>query len=169
VCAPHTISAAEGQPAVLCDIAMRAIAPDPLHRYPSIEDMAADLEAFLASGAWFVRREVAAGTDIVVEGEPASEAYLIERGRCEAYRGKGELREVLRALGPGDVFGELALITREARTASVRASEDVSLLVISSEALERQFPTGSWPRQFLDTLASRFADDEREGRKPPAR
>ncbi|MDD9937778.1 MAG: protein kinase [Myxococcales bacterium] len=164
---PHLTVAGADQPAVLCDIAMKALAADPEERFQTIDEMRAALDSFLQSGAWFARRRAAAGQEIVREGEPGQEAYIVESGHCEVYRVRAGERIVLRSVGPGDIFGELALFAAEERTATVQALEEVSLLVISSETLERQFPAGSWPRHFLDTLAGRFRQIER--RRGPGR
>lgn len=69
------------------------------------------------------------GNSIVVEGEYTSDAYVIERGSVEVYlAGPPERR--LRILRAGDIFGEMALITEQPRSASIRALEDVEVRVI---------------------------------------
>jgi drug/metabolite transporter (DMT)-like permease len=75
--------------------------------------------------------DVAPGTAIVRQGEPGDGFFVIERGRATVARDQRELAE----LGPGDFFGELALLNGGARTASVVAASHLRVRVIS----RRQF------------------------------
>jgi hypothetical protein len=80
----------------------------------------------LAGGLEDVRH--AAGTDVVREGDPGDHFYIVETGRLET-RIDGRL---VRELGPGDSFGEIALLREVPRTATVSAVTEVRL-----EALAR--------------------------------
>jgi drug/metabolite transporter (DMT)-like permease len=88
--------------------------------------------------SWLPRRErrwlglyetwdVAAGTSIVRQGAVAEACFIIERG-CAAVTHDGRK---LADLGPGDVFGEVALLNGGARTASVVALSDMRVRVLS--------------------------------------
>ena len=72
------------------------------------------------------RAEVTAGAWLVRQGEPGVAFFVIESGRLEVTQNGSVLRE----LGPGDWFGELALLRDVPRTASIRALTDVSVVVI---------------------------------------
>ena len=61
------------------------------------------------------------GQDIAVEGESAVGFFVIEDGQAKVTV-QGEQR---RMLGPGDYFGEIALITQGARTATVTAATEL--------------------------------------------
>jgi CRP-like cAMP-binding protein len=63
------------------------------------------------------REEVAPGTAVVREGEPGSLYYLVIEGEAVASL-EGRL---LRTMGPGEGFGEIALLRDVARTATVVA------------------------------------------------
>jgi CRP-like cAMP-binding protein len=67
------------------------------------------------------QRTFSAGQQIAVEGESGVGFFVIEDGQAKVTIG-GEER---RTLGPGDYFGEVALITHGARTATVTADTDL--------------------------------------------
>ena len=81
----------------------------------------------LAQGAEWV--SVSAGTDVVAQGDDADSYYLVASGQLSV-----TIDGVVRAqpLATGDGFGEIALLNRVARTATVTALEECELLVVSS-------------------------------------
>ncbi|MCB9981372.1 MAG: cyclic nucleotide-binding domain-containing protein, partial [Rhodospirillales bacterium] len=82
------------------------------------------------------RRFVPKGTLIMEEGEPGNCAYLIQSGVVEVFT-QNEGRELrLAKLDLGQIFGEMALIFDELRTASVRALEDCNLIVITRQSFQ---------------------------------
>jgi CRP/FNR family transcriptional regulator, cyclic AMP receptor protein len=68
------------------------------------------------------------GDEIIAEGEYTSDAYIIDRGFVEVFHA-GPPEQRLSVLGPGDIFGEMALITERPRSASVRALEEAEARV----------------------------------------
>jgi CRP-like cAMP-binding protein len=79
--------------------------------------------------ARFVREDTfKAGEDIVTEGDSGGPFYLIISGEARAIvdgRSRG-------LIGPGQSFGEISLIDRGPRSATIRASTEVMTLAISS-------------------------------------
>lgn len=69
---------------------------------------------------------VPAGTDIVKQGEIGHEFYLISSGSAVVRR---DGRKVV-TLGPGSYFGEMALLDRGPRTATVTTDEPTELIVL---------------------------------------
>lgn len=71
----------------------------------------------------------AAGAVIFREGENGDSAFVIQEGTVELRHGES----VVRVLGPGDLFGELAIIDTLPRSASAIAQSDVRLVPISQK------------------------------------
>jgi predicted MFS family arabinose efflux permease len=65
------------------------------------------------------------GQTVFGEGEPGEYFYVVQSGRAEVVRDGG----VIRRLGAGDGFGEIALLRDQPRSATVRASEESPLVV----------------------------------------
>jgi CRP-like cAMP-binding protein len=71
------------------------------------------------------------GEVIVQENTPGDEMFFIESGRVRVVRKEGSQRFVLAQLGAGDLFGEMALLTGNPRSASVMAESEVDLWSLS--------------------------------------
>ncbi len=153
---PPIDAAALTVPRALVDLCARALAREPRRRPPSAAAFREELEATLEERASVDVREVAAGDVVVREGEPGVEAFVIVRGTCAAWRDIGGARTVLREMGPGDVFGEAAVLDGGARTASVSAVDDVELVVVPAEEITGRLGA----RSFVTALAKRFRDVE---------
>jgi small-conductance mechanosensitive channel len=75
------------------------------------------------------------GEVIVREGEKSTALYIVERGRVTVEVGiEGGGRSELASMGPSDYFGEMGLLTGEARSATVRAKTPCDLVVIDHDA-----------------------------------
>lgn len=79
-----------------------------------------------------------AGEPIVRQGEQGSQMFVLQRGRVEVIRegDGGEIR--LGVLGPGDVFGEMAIFEHEVRSATIRALEDSRVLTVDRRTFLRR-------------------------------
>ena len=81
-------------------------------------------------------RAIAAGTQIVAQGDAGSTFYVVKSGIVKVFMTGAEGEEVVikHRMGPGEYFGERALVTSEPRMASVVALTDVKCLCLSREA-----------------------------------
>jgi CRP-like cAMP-binding protein len=77
-----------------------------------------------------VRRTVTPGQSVITRGEAGAECFLVSQGRFEVL---GEGDTAVATLGPGDHFGEVALLRDVPRTATVRAAEEGVVLALSRE------------------------------------
>jgi CRP-like cAMP-binding protein len=77
----------------------------------------------------------AAGEVPVRQGEPGNSFYIIKNGRVDVVvrKNAGE-SSVVAALGPGNFFGEMSLLTGAPRTASIQVKEDAEFIVIDKES-----------------------------------
>lgn len=102
--------------------------------FAGLDDEALDAVATRASEV-----NVDAGHKLAVEGEFGHALYAIESGSAEVMSDG----EVLRVLGPGDVFGEVAVLASGRRTASVVATTPLRLIALFKRdvwALEKEAP-----------------------------
>jgi CRP-like cAMP-binding protein len=105
--------------------------------------------AVLARRALPVVRQ--AGTELVHEDGADASLFIIVAGEVEVVAGDPKHGKHIATLGPGDFFGEMALLTGERRAATVRAVSDVTVLEITAAAIA----------PFLDAspeLVGRFAE-----------
>lgn len=133
--------------------------PDPiklLAAVPLFEDLSRkDLQSIARSG-----KEVtfAAGKVIVEEGATGVAFHLILSGEAKVTV-KGRAKATL---SHGDYFGEISLIDRGARTASVTAMSEVTTLTIASWAfLQIVDSTPALSRKLLQGLCRRLRESER--------
>jgi CRP-like cAMP-binding protein len=97
----------------------------------------------LAAAATAVRLH--AGDVAIREGDEADALYVIVSGSVDVKsRGEAEEERHIRVMEPGQYFGEIGVLERIPRTASVTALEDVELYRIEGDA-------------FLDALATATA------------
>jgi CRP-like cAMP-binding protein len=73
------------------------------------------------------------GTQLVREGDFSYEFFAIQEGQAEVTRGGEQLAE----LAPGDFFGEIGVLERDLRTASVVAKTDMRLITLTGWDMKR--------------------------------
>jgi CRP/FNR family cyclic AMP-dependent transcriptional regulator len=76
---------------------------------------------------------VSAGKRLVHEGDYSYELIVIETGTADVLKGG----EVVGSLGPGDVFGEMGMLSGGKRTADVVATSPMHLITLSKWDLKR--------------------------------
>jgi CRP-like cAMP-binding protein len=104
---------------------------DRLSTVPLFADLRDDqLDRLAAATSEF---DAPAGRALIERGKPGSGIFVLEQGKAIV-----EAPEGTRELGPGDVFGERALLGEDIeRTARVRAETDVRCLAIARVEIER--------------------------------
>ena len=74
-----------------------------------------------------------AGTIIFEEYEEGDQAYLIQKGYVEISRYVDNQKKVIALLGPGEIFGEIALLDGKPRTATAKAIHESTVIPISRQ------------------------------------
>jgi CRP-like cAMP-binding protein len=104
-------------------------------------------------GGSFKERTFQAGEKIASEGEAGAGFFVIESGEASvSVRGEERAK-----LGPGDYFGEIALIDDGARSATITADSDLHCYGLASwefRPLVESSASIAW--QLLETLAKRL-------------
>ena len=94
-------------------------------------------EELAAIAPFAEEREVQAGTPLVKEGQFSYEFMAIEEGTAEVTRGGEHVAD----LSPGDFFGEIGLLERALRTATVTATSDMRLITLTGWDMKRMEKT----------------------------
>ncbi|SFS08834.1 Transmembrane secretion effector [Microbacterium sp. cf046] len=124
---------------------------------PAIEQLARGLESV----------EVPAGDAVVTQGEIGDRYYVIESGEADVL-GDGR---IVATLGPGDGFGEIALLRRSRRTATVVARTSLLLRALSPDrfisAVLGYTPSAQAAEAAVDDQLGRFAPNDEADDPPP--
>lgn len=115
----------------------------------------------------FLRR-VEAGEWIFREGDPGDCAFVIESGTVAITYEHDGVAETIAQLGPGELFGEMALIDGRSRSASARAATDLRLRTVTFEHLnDRIGAADPMLRLLLKVMLSRYRDFLTPGSRRP--
>ena len=126
-CTPHT----------LIEVQDRRMGQLDMRRVPLFADLTdAQLETLIRD---FSRRQFRQDEAIFQQGDPGQALYMVESGQVRIYVQDEEGQETSVILcGPGDLFGELALIDGLPRSASAVAMEDTVVLALSHDRFREQ-------------------------------
>jgi branched-chain amino acid transport system substrate-binding protein len=103
-----------------------------------------------------VREDRVMGEAIVRQGDRGDALYVVVTGTVRVSRVDSRMEKPVTAiLGPGECFGEMALLAGSPRTASVAALTDVSLLRLSRKNFEKLFHSNPSVSNHLSTLLAR--------------
>ena len=102
---------------------------------------------------------LAAGDVVFEEGEAGPFAYLIVAGRVALFLRRDGVEVPIAEHGAGEIFGEMAILSADARTASARAIEDCVLVPVSAEQIQhRLLQTDPILRLCLDVVMARYRE-----------
>ncbi|HEY3450604.1 MAG TPA: protein kinase [Myxococcales bacterium] len=155
---PDAVAPGSGAPRRLVAICLRALEPEPAKRYQTVAELRADLEAFIHGTARLPQRTFAAGEAIVREGETGDCAYIILDGHCQATRVVAGKTQALRLLGPGEMFGETAVLTASPRSATVSALMDTTVAVVDQAFFQEEMERTSVVALAIRAVAGSFLD-----------
>lgn len=99
------------------------------------------------------------GDVVMREGEVGTHAFLLKSGKVEVYTEKSGSHVTLAQLGPGQIFGEMALLSDAKRVASVRAIEDSDMVIITRDMLQQKIEKSDPTiRAIITMLMQRLSD-----------
>jgi CRP-like cAMP-binding protein len=110
---------------------------------------------------------VPAGTTILRQGASATKFFIIVSGEVEVVRTSHSAERVVARLGPGQFFGEIAILRDMARTATVRAITDATLLTMDRDKFRSLVERSLGMARDFDTiiearLSALLADEDDE-------
>lgn len=106
-------------------------------------------------------KRLSAGEELFAEGSPGDRAYIIKDGQLEILKMSAGREVLLDVQGPGAVIGEMALLEKAPRMASVRARTDSLLLAIHQDQLDHLLNTSPTAAcTMLDTVLVRLRNTE---------
>jgi CRP-like cAMP-binding protein len=96
------------------------------------------------------------GTEMTRQGAPGREFFVLLDGTADVKKN----RRRVNMLGPGDFFGEIALVSREPRTATVIATSPVRALVITDRSFRRLLDDAPQVQtKVMEAMAQRLAPE----------
>ncbi|MDE1153922.1 MAG: cyclic nucleotide-binding domain-containing protein [Micavibrio sp.] len=106
------------------------------------------------------RRFIPAGDIVIEQGNIGNRAFIIESGRVEVFMRDDRGRNVkIAEAGPGEIIGEMAVITGNARSASIRTLENSVLITISAKDIQETMgQPGGLFQHVMRLMAERLRD-----------
>ncbi|MGB5195290.1 MAG: Crp/Fnr family transcriptional regulator [Polyangiales bacterium] len=97
------------------------------------------------------------GATVFREGDPGGSLYVIRSGKVRVLKNSAGRQRVVITLGPGDFFGEMAVVTGRPRSATVEVVEDAELLKVPAGKLQEMVAgTGEVAIRLIRHLAERL-------------
>lgn len=82
-------------------------------------------------------RVVPAGEVLIREGDPGRSCVILARGELDVVKRVGAAERIIATMPAGSLLGQVALVDRSPRTATVRARTEVVVLELSRDVFER--------------------------------
>jgi CRP/FNR family transcriptional regulator, cyclic AMP receptor protein len=100
--------------------------------------------------------DLAEGKEMTREGAPGREFFVLLEGTADVKKNSRKVN----TLGPGDFFGEIALVSHEPRTATVIASSPIRALVITDRSFRRLLDDAPQVKtRVMEAMAERLAPE----------
>jgi CRP-like cAMP-binding protein len=98
-----------------------------------------------------VIRQIDGGKLLFRKGDMGDEMYIILKGKIDIIDEYDTHKKILAELGPGDIFGEMAMFEKRMRSAHALAKEPTQLLALSEDVLKKLIEK-KIPKQFLANI-----------------
>ncbi len=121
---------------------------------PLFKELSPTQKRELASS--FSTRKMAAGKNVITQGEQGSEFFVIEKGECAVkIKALDGVEKEVAKLGKGEYFGEIALLSDAPRSATIQAAAETELLVLSKEKFDEMIQSSLASSGSLEKVSSR--------------
>jgi len=110
---------------------------------------------------------VAAGTIVFRDGDPGDRFYVVREGTLDAFKRIEGADRLLNSIGPGEFFGELALLDNGRRSATVVARTKAELYSLSRDAFVQIVDASAEFRHRLEQVAQSYKDRGHRQEPPP--
>ncbi|MDM8518020.1 serine/threonine-protein kinase, partial [Desulfobacterales bacterium HSG16] len=155
---PRKRNSDKAVPEEISEIIMKAMEPDRKNRYNTVDELSRDIDDII-SGKWSYQeqKEFVPGEMLINEGETGEEAYMIMDGQVEVFTKTNTDKIVFGTLKQGDIVGEMALITKEKRSANVKAIDKTLVSVLTKNVLNQNMnKLPSFMQKIVSTLTNRL-------------
>lgn len=146
-------------PIRMSQICSKMLAKRTEDRYQSFHEVLHDLESLANSGQVFEQKSYQKGEILVHEGERGEYAFQIIDGMVEVFVMVDGTKKSLAVRGSGSILGEVAVFTKEPRSASIVALETTTVKLLNQqmvvEELEKLNP---WVGHMVYQLSQRFIE-----------
>ena len=161
---PAAVQPAPAQPAPEQPGSGATAAPlEALSRIGVFQQLATSSLRSLAEG--LQQLDVPAGGVVLREGEPGDALYLIAAGTLDVLVGAPPAVTTVARLGPGEFFGEVALLTGQPRTATVRAETAATLWALTADRLRAVMADDAVLSEIIRRTAYERTTDLESGRR----
>ena len=98
-------------------------------------------------------KKIPSGETVIAEGEEGTSLYVVISGKVGVYKGEKQINEI----GAGGLFGEMAIIEKQRRSATIKTLTETSFLMIEGDDFERLLErNSSISGSVIRTLAGRL-------------
>lgn len=112
------------------------------------------------------RKTYAPGTPIFRQGDPGNAAYIVQTGQIEIWVMENDEKKILGEIGPGGIFGEMALIDNSDRMASATATESSVCIIVPDQVFQDKMESAD---SFIVALLRIFCNNIRSMQQEPAK
>ncbi|NQZ58429.1 MAG: protein kinase [Lentisphaeraceae bacterium] len=145
-------------PEALVNILMKSMTVDKKERFQSVADLIEKIDDYLEARNVSEMRYYKVGEILIEDEDLGDDTYILVDGAVEVICNIDGKLTVLDTLSKGAVFGELAPLTHDVRSATIKATEKCCVMVISKQLMFdeiRKLPP--WLEKIIFTLASKVS------------
>jgi CRP-like cAMP-binding protein len=104
------------------------------------------------------RKTYSPDTPIFRQGDPGNAAYVVQTGKIEIWITENDQKKILGTIGPGGIFGEMALIDNSDRMASATAVEPSVCIMVPERVFQEKMESAD---SFIVALLRIFCNNIR--------